>query len=274
MMPFSSSAHRLKDGQKVVTAPHVNRRDFQKLLVQQLAQERGSSSAAAPRMGVTAAQELEAAMGSVVAMEPGRRDGQYMLVCGTAYECPKFLPGCAAKQKAERAKGPVYSAAQLEFMEWAYNKGVADKSEKIGPRKAEDLMALHGTKKGAAMFPLDPYWQPQALVVGTVTAQAQKTSLQALNTLRSYGRGRDWFSPQRPAEQPRAKSKRSRSKVAPPPPRKSPAVWAEEVKGELGWVTRLCAIWRANGVPVESAFEPTFRRSELLEVRCLTETDC
>lgn len=56
------------------------------------------------------------------------------------------------------AKKPKLTVAQAEFLRWCYNRGVANKHDKIGPAQAQQLMPLVGTLEGHKLFPDDPLW--------------------------------------------------------------------------------------------------------------------
>lgn len=63
-----------------------------------------------------------------------------------------------SKAKAAKKKVARMTAKQADFTQWCYNRGVKEKTKKIGPARAEALMPLLGTAAGAALFPGDGYW--------------------------------------------------------------------------------------------------------------------
>ena len=184
---FSSSMHKLKSGESVVTPVPMSSRDMMVKMVARHAQEQqhlGAAPGLAALAPAAAAAEAERRaggdspgrdVGATIAAEAlrevapaapqSRTSGRYTLLSGDSFTCTEgpnssaqFRSGFAEKRTALRTGGAVRSAEQLKFLKWAYERGVKNKADKLSPKKAEELMKLHGTRAGAARFPGDEYW--------------------------------------------------------------------------------------------------------------------
>ena len=197
-------------------------------------------------------------------MDRTRGNGTYVLASGRRFECPRFDSGFAAKKAMKLGKSAASSPRQLEFLAWAYAQGQENKGKKLGPRRAELLMALHGTAKGKEMFPADPYWDPAMRVLADEEQEFGEEGETMLKVLCSLARG----SPpgQVLALQPRAArpNKRAKKQRAPLPPKLAPKQIEQEAAKKLALVMSLRRSERAQRMSAD--WLPTFRRSELLEV--------
>ena len=77
--------------------------------------------------------------------------GEWTLVTGSAFTCPVVPVG--ASMKAGKRRGSTrYTQEQLEFLDWAYARGVDHKGMKMTAREAAAAMTLMGTETGRQQF--------------------------------------------------------------------------------------------------------------------------
>lgn len=67
-------------------------------------------------------------------------------------------PGGLKKPTRPTKKYAKMTREQLQFLQWCFDRGVKNKSDKIGPAQAQQLMPLLGTSEGEKRFPGEAYW--------------------------------------------------------------------------------------------------------------------
>lgn len=120
---------------------------------------------------------------------PGRRAGFAMKPGGV-----KKPTGRGRQRVAPANKRAKFTVLQLEFLKNLYSKGAANKSNKIGPHQAQQLMMQLGTLEGQARFPDDPFWV--ANTVRDPRTNMPKAKFR-LSELLDHWTFRPWFSKQK-----------------------------------------------------------------------------
>ena len=154
-MAFRTSKHSLKDGSKQITPVYTSSRD----LMRKLISHRTSEGIVASKPG-SVGEHLDALIETSCRRELEDDDdhqvnsttGTYMLLSGREFNCPSFPVGFAAKNndfivggrggaspKKPRAS---YTLAQLDYLQWAYERGINNKADKMQPKQSELLMRL------------------------------------------------------------------------------------------------------------------------------------
>eukprot|EP00951_Prasinocladus_malaysianus_P016054 scaffold124502_cov35-Prasinocladus_malaysianus.AAC.1 len=161
--PFRSSRHRLKSGVKVVTPPYVSAEDMIKMAIGAPASRlRATVKRHVGPSGIdaSAASELrqfiyDTDVNSSGLLDEGEPDvpasnGSVKLLSGEIYQCPVFSAGACMKSSARsRAK---YTRGQLDFLDYAYARGVDHKGAKMSAREAATAMKVFGTRQGFITF--------------------------------------------------------------------------------------------------------------------------
>lgn len=80
-----------------------------------------------------------------------RAQGHWTLMSGKRFDCPVVSVGACMKT-SKRGAGAKYLQEQLQFLDWAYSRGVAHKGAKMTAREAEVAMTLMGTQMGHQQF--------------------------------------------------------------------------------------------------------------------------
>lgn len=70
--------------------------------------------------------------------------------------CPPVCAGYAHREGRASAR---YTEKQVRYLTWCYERGQANKGDKMLAREAARLMKLHGTAAGARAFPNADYWK-------------------------------------------------------------------------------------------------------------------
>lgn len=191
---FRVSLHKLKGSHnKVVTPVYMSAVDMMKRAVGRSTTIRRVRDASQPS---TAAEELMVvlAMESETTTMPMERnaatksDGKYTLMDGAAFDCAAVSVGMCMKGKRSNVQAR-YTAAQLQFLSWCYNRGVEHKANKMSARTAEELMVVHGTGLGERMHPNNEYWE----------ASSSGRPTFRISELLEHHTFRSWFSQQKQA---------------------------------------------------------------------------